>query len=64
MPGGKGFSSKAQQGLFFSDPKLRKYAKKWAHETGEGGGTKKSKRAYASLPKRVKKKPKRRVRRR
>jgi hypothetical protein len=54
------FKSKAQQGLFFSNPKLKKYAKKWAHETGMGGGTKKSKRIYANLPEHVKRGKKKR----
>jgi hypothetical protein len=31
------FKSKAQERLFFSDPKLRKYAKEWAAKTDQKG---------------------------
>lgn len=48
------FTSRAQQRLFFSNPKLKKYAHKWAHETGEHHGKKGSKAAYSKLPERVK----------
>jgi hypothetical protein len=56
------FKSKAQQGLFFTDPRLKKYAHKWAHETGMGGKHSKqaSKKAYARLPTRVRKKKRKR----
>lgn len=50
--GTKPFASKAQQGLFFAKPSLRKYARKKAHASGQGGGTKASKAAYARLPRR------------
>lgn len=55
MPGRrhKPFKSKAQQRLFFANPRLRRYAKDKAHATGERGGTKASKARYAALPERV-----------
>jgi hypothetical protein len=43
-----GFRSKAQWRLFFANPKLRKYARKWAHETPGG-----PKVRYRRLPNRV-----------
>lgn len=43
-----GFRSKAQWRLFFASKKLRKYAKKWAHETPGGPVTR-----YRRLPERV-----------
>ena len=49
--GHKLFASKAQQKLFFANPKLRKYAKAKAHATGEShllGAA--SKAAYKRLP--------------
>lgn len=49
----KAFASKAQQRLFFANPRLRKYAKKKAHATGERHELgKASKAAYARLPER------------
>lgn len=42
------FKSKAQRRKFFSDPKLKKYAKEWAAETPKG----------KRLPERVKPKAK------
>lgn len=50
MPGKRrkrGFASKAQFRLFFANPKLRKYAKRKAHETPGG-----SKVRYRRLPER------------
>ncbi len=49
----KPFKSKAQQRLFFANPKLRKYAKAKAHATGEHHGQPGSKAAYARLPARL-----------
>lgn len=37
--GQKGFASKAQWRMFFANPKLRKYARKKAHETAGGPKT-------------------------
>jgi len=55
MPGGKGFESKAQMRKFFADPKLRKYAHRWAHEAGMNSKKpKKSKAAFDRLPDHVK----------
>ena len=62
----KPFKSKAQQRLFFANPKLRKWAKAKAHATGERHELGKlSKARYAALPdrkgstyKRVKLRPK------
>lgn len=51
--GHKPFASKAQQRLFFANPKLRKWAKAKAHATGEShllGAA--SKAAYKRLPNR------------
>lgn len=49
--GHKPFASKAQQRLFFANPKLRRYAKAKAHATGESHLLgKASKAAYARLP--------------
>lgn len=64
--GHKPFKSKAQQRLFFANPKLRKYALGKAHATGEHHELGKvSKARYAALPnrkgasyKRVKTRPK------
>jgi hypothetical protein len=44
----KGFTSKAQWRLFFVNPRLRKYAKRNAHQTMSLRGGKKV--AYRSLP--------------
>lgn len=49
--GHKAFASKAQQRLFFADPKLRRWAKAKAHATGEShllGAA--SKARYRALP--------------
>lgn len=52
------FTSKAQQRFVFAraktDPKFKAFAKRWAHNTGEGrpAGSAKSKAAYARLPRR------------
>lgn len=48
----KPFASKAQQRMFFANPKLRRFAKDKAHATGEGHkfGKKASKAAYKRLP--------------
>lgn len=49
----KPFASKAQQRLFFANPRLRKWAKKKAHATGEHHELGKiSKARYAALPER------------
>lgn len=51
--GHKPFASKAQQRLFFANPKLRRYAKAKAHATGEShllGAA--SKARYRALPNR------------
>lgn len=37
--GSGGFKSKAQWRFFFANPKLRKYARKKAHKTAGGKGT-------------------------
>lgn len=51
--GHKPFASKAQQRLFFADPKLRRFAKAKAHATGESHLLgKASKARYAALPRR------------
>jgi hypothetical protein len=47
-PGRLGFRSKAQWRLFFANPRLRKYARKWAHKTPGG-----PKIRYRRLPERV-----------
>lgn len=47
-PGRLGFRSKAQWRLFFVNPRLRKYARKWAHKTPGG-----PKIRYRRLPERV-----------
>lgn len=49
------FKSKAQQRWAFSTG--QKFAKRWAHETSHGakGGSKKSQKAFRSLPNHVKK---------
>lgn len=47
-PGRHGFRSKAQWRLFFANPRLRKYARKWAHRTAGG-----PKIRYRRLPERV-----------
>lgn len=50
------YKSKAQERLFFADPRLKKYAHKWAHESGQHHGRKGSKAAFKRLPEHVKKK--------
>jgi hypothetical protein len=50
------YRSKAQERKFFADPRLRKYAHKWAHESGQHHGRKGSKAAFRRLPEHVKKK--------
>ena len=47
-PGHRGFRSKAQWRLFFANPRLRKYARKWAHKTPGGPVVR-----YRRLPERV-----------
>lgn len=47
-PGAHGFRSKAQWRLFFANPRLRRYAHKWAHRTPGG-----PKIRYRRLPERV-----------
>lgn len=47
-PGKHGFRSKAQWRLFFANPRLRKYARKWAHRTPGGPIVR-----YRRLPARV-----------
>jgi hypothetical protein len=46
-PGARGFRSKAQWRLFFANPRLRKYARSWAHRTPGG-----PKIRYRRLPER------------
>jgi hypothetical protein len=53
------YRSKAQERKFFADPRLRKYAHKWAHESGQKHGKKGSVQAFRRLPEHVKKKRKR-----
>ena len=53
------YKSKAQERLFFASPRLKKYAHKWAHESGQGHGKKGSVQAFRRLPEHVKKKRKR-----
>lgn len=47
-PGRHGFRSKAQWRLFYANPRLRKYARKWAHKTPGGPVVR-----YRRLPERV-----------
>lgn len=44
----RGFRSKAQWRLFFANPRLRRYARKWAHKTPGGPVVR-----YRRLPERV-----------